>query len=233
LAPNSQRQTRSDYCRQSACAKELEEQIAKTAGLAKEPGEPGWDQPKHLRVPRGIRRTVAELERSYAGSPTRYRGLCSGAFRTRRMTTTDGAPAFDGTDATLFHPRWLWRNLLAGLREGAIRRRLRHRCHEHRNFGNRLALSSLPRLERDRVFGERAKTETGRLPLDMLDFFRCQIDGEIAPFIDGNGRPWKMGQKGIANLYDQVEITLCCLRAWFIAFPLQFSCSCSERGGAS
>jgi hypothetical protein len=79
------------------------------------------------------------------------------------------------------------------LRQRIGQPRLRHRCHERRNLGNRLALSSLPPLERGRVFGKRAKTETGRLPLDMLDFFRCQIGGEIALFIYGNARPWKMG----------------------------------------
>jgi hypothetical protein len=90
--------------------------------------------------------------------------------------------------------------------------RLRHHCHKRCNLRNRLALSSLPRLERDGVFGKRAKTETGGFLPDRLDFFRCQIDSKIAPFIDGNARPWKMGQKGIANLHDKVEIALRWLR---------------------
>lgn len=103
MAPNSQRQTRSDYCRQSAVVKELEEQIAKTAGLAKEPGEPGWDQPKHLRVPRGIRRTLAELEKEVLrGLADEVPGACAAA-RSDSADDHDGAALFDGTDATLFH----------------------------------------------------------------------------------------------------------------------------------
>lgn len=101
MTPNSQRQTRSDYCRQSAVVKELEEQIAKTAGLAKEPGEPpGCGQPKHLRVPQ---RTVAELEKEVLrGLADEVPGACAAA-RSDSADDHDGAALFDGTDATLFH----------------------------------------------------------------------------------------------------------------------------------
>jgi hypothetical protein len=121
LATNSQRQTRSDYCRQSACAKELEEQIAKTAGLAKEPGEPGWDQPKHLRVPRGIRRTLAELEKEVLrGLADEVPGACAAA-RSDSADDHDSAALFDG-QTRRSSTALAGRNLLAGMREGAIRR---------------------------------------------------------------------------------------------------------------
>lgn len=110
------------YSAQSARTQQLEEQKAMTAGLARNRSEPGWNEQKHLRVPRGIARAAADLEIEVlqalideVPSMVRERDPVS------RMTTTDGAPVFDGSNATLFHAEWFRRSLVVtGIREGAI-----------------------------------------------------------------------------------------------------------------
>jgi hypothetical protein len=109
------------YSAQSARTKELEKQKAMTAGLARNRNEPGWNEQKHLRVPRGIARSAAELEIEVLRALIdKVPSMVRERDPVNRMTTTDGAPVFDGSNATLFHSDWFRRSLLAGIREGAI-----------------------------------------------------------------------------------------------------------------
>jgi hypothetical protein len=109
------------YCAQSARTRELEAQNAKTAHLARRPAEPGWNEQKHLRVPRGIARRAAEFEKTVLRElAVEVPRLIERQDPTLRIASTDGAPAFDGSTATLFHQGYLGKSLLTGIREGAI-----------------------------------------------------------------------------------------------------------------
>jgi hypothetical protein len=109
------------YCRQSKRRREFEDHLAKTANLAREPGQPGWEREKPMRVARGVARDAAEREVRILGElaaavPSRMREQDP----TLRMSTTDGAPVFDGTLATLLHARWFSAGLRTCVREGVL-----------------------------------------------------------------------------------------------------------------
>lgn len=109
------------YCAQSARTQQLEKQKAMTAGLARNRGEPGWNEERHLRVPRGIARSAAQLEIEVLQALIdEVPSMIREGDPVNRMTATDGAPVFDGSNSTLFHAEWFRRSLVTGIREGAI-----------------------------------------------------------------------------------------------------------------